>query len=91
MLTVTETITRPLDTMESLALDPSEVFAEYSSARVAGDKKTAVECAKIMMLQAMSMGRWVFHNPVENLKSQKVKNLTFLVFWKTKKSQKLKF
>jgi hypothetical protein len=57
MLTVTETITRPLNTDESLALDPSEVFAEYSSARVAGDKKTAVECAKIMMLQAMSMGR----------------------------------
>jgi hypothetical protein len=57
MLTVTETITRPLDTTERLALDPSEVFAEYSSARVAGDKKTALECAKIMMLQAMSMGR----------------------------------
>lgn len=89
MLTVTETITRPLDTTERLALDPSEVFAEYSSARVAGDKKTALECAKIMMLQAMSMGRWSFPQfpqPVENSRSQKDKKMTFWDIWKTEKT-----
>lgn len=57
MLTVTETITRPLDTTERLALDPSEVCEAYCAAMVAGDRQNALEYAKIIMLKAMSLGR----------------------------------
>ena len=89
MLTVTETITRPLDTTERLALDTSEVCEAYCAAMVAGDRQNALEYAKIIMLQAMSMGRWSFPQfpqPVENSKSQKDKKMTFWEIWKTEKT-----
>ena len=89
MLTVTETITRPLDTTERLALDTSEVCEAYCAAMVAGDRQNALEYAKIIMLKAMSLGRWSFPQfpqPVENSRSQKDKKMTFWEIWKTEKT-----
>ena len=46
------------------------------AARAAGDKQTALEYAKVIMLKAFSVGRWgfpQFPQPVENSNSQKDK------------------
>ena len=91
MLTTTEVIEKPLTPQQKIALDNQKVCEAFIQAYEAGDKQNALQYAKVVMLKAMCL--WGFPQPVEiveNSKSQKVKKLTFLVFWKNEKSQKLK-
>jgi hypothetical protein len=55
MLTVTETIEKPLTATEKIALDNQKVCEAFIQAYEAGDKKTAVEYAKVVMLKAMCL------------------------------------
>ena len=55
MLTTTETIEKPLTPAEKIALDNQKVCEAFVEALKAGDKKTATEYAKVIMLKAMCL------------------------------------
>jgi hypothetical protein len=55
MLTTTETIVKPLTATEKIALDNQQVCEAFVEALKAGDKKTATEYAKVIMLKAMCL------------------------------------
>ena len=57
MLTTTCTIEKPLTPTEKIALDNQKVCEAFIQAYEAGDKQTALEYAKVVMLKAMSMNR----------------------------------
>jgi len=57
MFAVTETIERPLNPDERLALDNQKVFEVYCKAMAEGDKPTALEAAKTLMLKAFAVSR----------------------------------
>jgi hypothetical protein len=57
MLTETLTIESPLDPSKKIALDNQKVCEAFIQAYEAGDKQTALEYAKVVMLKAMSMNR----------------------------------
>ena len=87
MLTKTQTVETPLSPAEKISLDDQKVCEAFIQAYRAKDKHLAIAYAKVLMLKAMCL--WSFPQPVEiveNSNSQKVKNLTFLVFWKTEKT-----
>lgn len=82
MLTVTETIEKPLDPTQKIALDNQKVCEAFIQAYEAGDRQTACEYAKVVMLKALSLWGFPqvkfsiasevfhsFHNIVENSKS----------------------
>ena len=55
MLTVTETIEKPLSATEKIALDTQKVCEEFIKYYEAGDRKNACEYAKVVMLKALSL------------------------------------
>ncbi len=55
MLTTTEVIEKPLTPQQKIALDNQQVCEAFVEALKAGDKKTATEYAKVIMLKAMSL------------------------------------
>lgn len=55
MLTVTETIEKPLDPTQKIALDNQKVCEAFIQAYEAGDRQTACEYAKVVMLKALSL------------------------------------
>ena len=57
MLTTTETIEKPISPTEKIALDNQKVCEAFIQAYEAGDRKNALEYAKVVMLKAMSMNR----------------------------------
>jgi len=57
MLTKTQTIETDLSPQEKIALDDLKVCEAFMAARAAGDKQTALEYAKVIMLKAFSVGR----------------------------------
>ena len=57
MLTETLTIESPLDPSKKIALDNQKVCEAFIQAYEAGDRQTACEYAKVVMLKAMSMNR----------------------------------
>ena len=74
MLTKTQTIETDLSPEEKIALDDLKVCEAFMAASVEGNKKVALEYAKVIMLKAFAVGRWSFPQPVEtveNSKSQK--------------------
>ena len=81
MLTETLTIESPLDPSKKIALDNQKVCEAFIQAYEAGDKQTALEYAKVVMLKAMSMNRWVFHNLWKLWKTQNLKKSKISLFW----------
>jgi hypothetical protein len=57
MLTVTETIQRDLNPDEKLALDNRAVVDAYIASMESGDRESALNYAKVVMLKAMALGR----------------------------------
>ena len=80
MLTETLTIESPLDPSKKIALDNQKVCEAFIQAYEAGDKQTALEYAKVVMLKAMSMNRWVFHNLWKLWKTQKLEKSKIPLF-----------
>lgn len=68
MLTVTETIERDLTPTERLSLDTQRVMEAYLKHMAAGEKPETLAYAKVLMLKAMAMGRWI----PKNLKKSKI-------------------
>jgi hypothetical protein len=57
MLTTTEVIEKPLTPQQKIALDDQKVCEAFMAARVEGNKKVALEYAKVIMLKAFAVGR----------------------------------
>ena len=57
MLTITETIQRPLSPTETLSLDTQRVMEAYLKHMEAGEKPETLAYAKVLMLKAMAMNR----------------------------------
>ena len=93
MLTTTETIVKPLTATEKIALDNQQVCEAFVEALKAGDKKTATEYAKVIMLKAMCLWGFpqVFPQVVENSKSQKSRIPKNLKILKSQKSSFFRF
>lgn len=68
MLTVTETIQRPLSPTETISLDTQRVVDAYIENMAAGNKPETLAYAKVLMLKAMAMNRWIS----KNLKKSKI-------------------
>jgi hypothetical protein len=56
MLTKIQTIETDLSPQEKIALDDLKVCEAFMEARKAGDKQTALQYAKVMMLKAFNTG-----------------------------------
>lgn len=69
MLTVTETIEKPLTPTQKIALDNQKVCEAFIQAYEAGDRQTACEYAKVIFLKALSL--WGFPQPVEIVENSK--------------------
>jgi hypothetical protein len=57
MLTKIQTVETDLSPTEKIALDDQKVCEAFMAARVEGNKKVALEYAKVIMLKAFAVGR----------------------------------